>query len=326
MLRRATIIIFAALMLTAAVSVSAADKIKLSFRSTDWDIVLVESGLTTKYGLEIEKVALRSGPDAIQALVSGSVDVGSLGETPLASLLSQTDTLGVIGTAVNTDGSYVKVIVSKDSPLKNINDLKGKKIATTVGSGSYRAFSNWCAKNGCSLSDFNIFNTTPDSILPAIESGSVDAGIWFAPISTISVQNGVGRILTNLSGAVDGQASWVVNRKFAEHNPDLVVRFLAAAIEAQNILQFDHERAAKLLEQGLRKNGRNLTAQQLQPGLTDFNYAPIFDTEKSVRILNDAFNELVAEGKQRGKKPKFEDTMLPQFFSNAQVMVAERSN
>lgn len=301
----------------------AADKIRLSSRSANWDIVLIESGVAEKYGLEIELVPMKTGTEVTEALVGGAVDIGSVGETPLTSLLTKTDVVGVVGTAVSTDGSYAQVVVQKDSPIQSIDDLKGKKIATKIGSGSYRALNDWCVKNGCSLNDFEILNTAPNAILAAIEAGSVDAGIWFAPTTSIAVAKGFGRIMMNFKGANEGQASWVVNRAFAEENPEVVVKFLAATMDAQNILVNDHEEAARLLEVGMQKRGRDLTADILKMGLADFDYAPSMDADRKVRVFNGVFDSLKSAGKLRGDRPDFSTALMPDFHDKAAAMVAK---
>lgn len=317
--------VFRACVLTAVVSTLSgtafAESIKMSSRASNWDIVLEESGVAEKYGIEIEIVPMKTGAEVTEALVSNSVNVGSVGETPLTSLLAQTDLVTVIGTAVSTDGSYAQVIVPKDSPLKTIEDLKGKNIATKIGSGSYRALSDWCAKNGCSLNDFNILNTAPGAILAAIESGSADAGIWFAPTTSIAVHKGFGRIMMNFKGANEGQASWVVNNAYAAEHPQAVAKFMAATIEAQRIIVEDPARAAKLLEQGMQKRGRDLTAEVLEMGLSDFDYSPNMDLEKKVRVLNGVWKSLTEAGKVSGDQPDFAKSLDASYFEKAEKLV-----
>ena len=305
-------------------STFAADKVRMSSRSANWDVVLIESGVAAKYDLEIELVPMKTGIEVTEALIGGTVDVGSIGETPLTSLLTRTDVVGVIGTAVSTDGSYAQVIVRKDSPIKSIEELKGKKIATKIGSGSYRALNDWCAKNGCSLNDFEILNTAPNAILAAVEAGSVEAGIWFAPTTSIAVAKGFGRIMMNFKGANEGQASWVANRSFAEKNPEIVTKFLAATIEAQKILVNDHDKAAGYLEIGMKKKGRDLTADILKMGLADFDYAPGMDQAKKVRVFEGVYESLKKAGKLRGEKPDFSQALMPEFHKNAEALVAEK--
>ncbi|MEI9430218.1 ABC transporter substrate-binding protein [Mesorhizobium sp. Cs1299R1N3] len=307
-----------------AYGAAAADKIRMSTRASDWDLVLIESGVAANYGLELEDVPMKAGTDVAEALIGGSIDIASVGETPLTSLLTKSDAVGVVGTAVRTDGSYVKALVPMDSPYKTLMDLKGKKIATNIGAGSYRAFANWCEKNGLSINDFQILNTPPTAILAALEAKAVDAAIWFAPTTTIAVQNGLVKVIGDFKGLADGQASWVVNREFAKANPDVVTRFVAATIEAQNILVKDPAQAAKLIEQGMQRRGRIISAEQIQPGFVDFDYSPEFDPKKSVAVFQVVFKGLAAEGKLSGEMPDFDKDMMPQFHADAEKLVDQK--
>ena len=303
----------------------AAGKIRLSSRSTNWDMVLIESGAAKKYGIEIELVRVKTGVEVSEALIGGSVDVGSNGDTPVTSLLTRTNDVIVIGTAVSTDGGYAKVIVKKDSAIKTLADLKGKKIATKIGSGSYRALSDYCTWKGtCSLKDFKILNTAPSAILAALEAGSVDAGIWFPPTTSIAIFKGFGRVMMDFKGANIGQAMWLANKNFAEKNSDLVVRFLAATIEAQNILLKNHKRAAELLAKGFKKRGRNLPADVLMIDIDSFDYTPGVG-DQNLKVLNSVFASMSKAGKLKGKKPDFNAMVNRSFMAKAMKLYQSKN-
>lgn len=310
---------------TLATTAQAQDKLRLSSRSTDWDIVLVESGVAAKYNIDFEEIVVGSGPDVVQGLVGGTVDLGSIGETPITTLLARSNAVAVIGTAVKTDGRQVKVLVRADSPYQSIADLKGKRIATVLGSGSHTTLTNWCKSNGCDVNGFEILNTNPESILAALQSGSVEAGLWFPPVTTIAVESGAVRVLTELKGGFNGEGGWLVNRAFAEKHPDLIVRFLAATIEAQTILQEEPGRAAELIATRLQRNGRDITAGVIAAGIGDFDYSPVFDPARSVSVYEAVFATLVAEGRASGNTPDFASAILPDFYAQALELVA-RSN
>ena len=282
----------------------ALDKIRMGSRNTNLDLILLESGFVEKYGLEVDVVRIKTGIEMGEALIGGSIDVGIVGGAPLVSALLVSDDLEVIGNAWTTDGGYAKVLVRPDSPIQSIEDLKGKKIANKIGSGSYRALGDWCAKNDCEISDFEILNTAPAAIIAAVESGSVDAGIWFAPTTSIAVHKGVARILMDFKGANIGQASWTVRKEFADENADALSRFMAAAVDAQELVLNDPRRAAELLSAGLKKTGRDLSVEVLEIGIADFIYEHGM-TDAKVAVFDAIFNSLKAQGKYRGDKPDF---------------------
>lgn len=114
----------------------AADKIVMGSRDTNLDVILLESGLAKKYDLDIEVVRVKTGIEMAEALIGGGIDIGIVGGSPLVSAILRTDKITLVGSAWITDGGYAKVIVRKDSPIKSIEDLKGKKIANKIGSGS----------------------------------------------------------------------------------------------------------------------------------------------------------------------------------------------
>jgi len=307
--------LFIGTMLATSVA-EAADKIRMGSRNTNLDVVLLESGVAKKYGIDIEVVRIKTGIEMAEALIGGGIDVGIVGGAPLVSAITRTKKIVLIGSAWTTDGGYAKVLVRKDSPIKSIDDLKGKKIANKIGSGSYRALGDWCAKNNCKVSDFQILNTSPASIIAALESKSVDAGIWFAPTTSIAVHKGIARILMDFSGANLGAATWSARKDFASKNKDVLARFMAATVDAQELILKDSRKGAELLSAGLKKMGRNLPVSVLEMGINDFHYVHGMLDGKLVKAYNQVFDAFKARGKIRGSKPDF-TTLMDDSFYNA---------
>ena len=292
----------------------AADKIRMGSRNTNLDVILLESGIAKKYGIDIEVVRIKTGIEMAEALIGGGIDVGIVGGAPLVSAIIRTKKIVVVGSAWTTDGGYAKVLVRKDSPIKSIDDLKGKKIANKIGSGSYRALGDWCAKNNCKVSDFEILNTSPASIIAALESGSVDAGIWFAPTTSIAVDKGIARILMDFSGANLGAASWSARKDFASKNKDLMARFMAATVDAQEMVLKSPQKGAELLSAGLKRMGQNLPVPVLKMGINDFYYEHGMLNGKLVKAYGQVFDAFKARGKIKGNKPDFTTLMDDSYY------------
>ena len=293
----------------------AADKITMGSRNTNLDVVLLESGLAKKYGLDINVVRVKTGIEMAEALIGGGIDVGIVGAAPLVSAILRTDKIVLLGSAWTTDGGYAKVLVRKDSPYKTIEDLKGKKIANKIGSGSYRALGDWCAKHGCKYSDFKILNTSPAAIISALESGSVDAGIWFAPTTSVAVYRGVARILLDFKGANLGAATWAARKDYAEKHRDIMARFMAATVDAQELILKNPKKGAELLSAGLKKEGRNLPPAVLEIGMNDFNYQHGMLNGELVEVYDQVFDAFKKQGKYRGAKPDFRKFLDASYYN-----------
>src|SRR5262245_37090737 len=76
------------------------------------------------------------GPAVNEALVSGAIDIGFVGDMPSISLVAVNAPITVIGRQSVFRGA---VIASAKSDIKSVVDLKGKKVHGPVGSSIYLA-------------------------------------------------------------------------------------------------------------------------------------------------------------------------------------------
>ncbi|MFG2350286.1 ABC transporter substrate-binding protein, partial [Streptomyces phaeochromogenes] len=88
-----------------------------------------------------------AGPAEIEALNSGSIDIGWIGPSPAINGYSTTDGKGLRIIGGSASGG-VKLVVNPDK-VKSLKDVKGKKIATPqLGNTQDVAFLNWIAEQG----------------------------------------------------------------------------------------------------------------------------------------------------------------------------------
>lgn len=293
--------------------------IRMSTRSEYVDIVYSFGDFDEKYGVEVEPIPLRSGPDVIEAVVGGVVDIGSIGHIPLVSLMANDPNVVVVATRESTEGDSYKLIVKEDSDVESLEDLIGKPIATRTGSGSYDAFSNYAEAHGYSIDDFEILNTDPASLVAALEAGSVEAAIWFPPTTSIMIVNGFGRELDNFHGMVFAHAHWVVNRDFLEDNPEAVARFLAGVMDAQDLLENDPEEAAQILSDGFAERGRDLPPEVFFLGLDDFDFCYELQ-DRHLENFPVLFEGLVEAGNLSGDAPDFSSYIDDSYLEEAQAL------
>ena len=75
----------------------------------------------------MELVQFNSGGDLMVAMASGKVDIGYVGIPPVLSAVSKEVPVKIIS-AAQSEGSGI--ILSKDSNISTVSDLRGKIIAT----------------------------------------------------------------------------------------------------------------------------------------------------------------------------------------------------
>jgi NitT/TauT family transport system substrate-binding protein len=128
------------------------------------------------------------------------------------------------------------IMVPRDSPIRRIQDLEGKKIAVNtlqnIATLSIEASLDAAGVDPKSIEFLEV--PFPES-LPAIQSGKVDAAFFGEPFTTLADRAGARVIFRPFSAGVPrGQiGAYMTSESYAEENSDVVERF-ARAIERSN--------------------------------------------------------------------------------------------
>ncbi len=130
------------------------------------------------------------------------------------------------------------LVVAKNSPIKTLKDLKGKRIRMgQIPNGM--ALDGLLKKEGLSLKDVEQVHFVPvTQVLAMLENGKLDAAITYVPTMPYMLASGKVRVLSqNLLGNLTGEplphSLIVVNKKFRTKNPELFKSFMTALDEAQ---------------------------------------------------------------------------------------------
>jgi sulfonate transport system substrate-binding protein len=218
---------------TAGASASASSSTDLSSvtlnvgdqKGTGAEAVLSAAGLLNTLPFKVSWSDFTSGPPMMQAMASGSVDVGGVGDAPPVFAASGGEAVVIVG-ARKTNGDQDALVVPKGSPITSISQLKGKKIAYASGSSANYNLLTVLNKATLTTKDVSLVNLQPALALAAFTSGSVEAwDIWPPYVQQVVAQNGAKVIAT---GATYGNPySFEVASKAAVADPNK-----AAAIKA----------------------------------------------------------------------------------------------
>src|SRR6516162_6344584 len=87
----------------------------------------------TKRGIKIDWVLFPAGPQLLEAMNAGAIDLGHTGEAPPIFAQAANNPFVYIGNQ-RPNPSGEAILVADNSPIKSVADLKGKKIALNKGS------------------------------------------------------------------------------------------------------------------------------------------------------------------------------------------------
>ncbi|SEB83555.1 aliphatic sulfonate ABC transporter substrate-binding protein [Paenibacillus sp. GP183] len=186
-----------------------------------------------KVGAEVNWIEFQSGPSYFEAIASNRLDLGRVGDLPVVS--GQAADVPFKEISAGSFGSKGQaILVKKDSPLKTVQDLKGKKLAFAKASSAQSMVYKILEKGGLKPSDVQIISLQPDEAQAAFESGSIDAwGIWEPFMSTQIVKNGARVLANGESIGLKGAGFQIVRTKFADEHPDLVTIYLKVEEKTQ---------------------------------------------------------------------------------------------
>jgi NitT/TauT family transport system substrate-binding protein len=188
------VVVIAAFSLAAcSTSSTSKDPIKLAYNlwiGSAGVFVADEKKLFSEAGVEVEMVQFASPTEAVQALISGEVDV-ALTTMDTAVMLKGSESKEDPFKAfyVNDLSNGADGIIAK-SDISSVKDLKGKNIAVTVGAVNHFLLTHALTEAGMKADDVNIVNMAPDLTGSSLIAGKVDAAVAWEPFLSDAISKG----------------------------------------------------------------------------------------------------------------------------------------
>ena len=172
-------------------------------------------------GVKLSWTEFTAGPVQLEALNVGSIDFGDVGEAPPIFAQAAGAPLAYVAATVPRPATEA-VLVQKDSPIKTVADLKGKKVAYNKGSNVHYFLVKLLEKNGLKYEDVQSVFLPPADARAAFEKGAVDAWVIWDPFLAAAEVGLGGRILADATGVVNNRAYYFSTLDYAAKNADVI--------------------------------------------------------------------------------------------------------
>ena len=228
----------------------------------DLDKRLAAQGITVKW------TEFPAGPQLLEGLNVGSIDFGTVGEAPPVFAQAAGAALVYVGNEPPSPTSEA-ILVPKDSPIKSVADLKGKKVALNKGSNVHYLLVKQLERAGVAYGDVNVAYLTPADARAAFERGSVDAWVIWDPFQAAAEKQLGARVLADGTGVVKNYQFFLAARGYEKANPE-VIRTVLDEVRKGDLWARDHRAEAVALLQpvlGLDKAVVELAADRLAYGV-----------------------------------------------------------
>ena len=181
-------------------------ELRIGYQKSASLFVLQKAQGTLEKRLAAQNVSVRwvefpAGPQLLEGLNVGSVDVGYVGEAPPIFAQAAGANFVYIGHEPAAPEAEAIVVV-KDSPIRSVADLKGRKVALNKGSNVHYLLVRALEKAGLKYTDVQPVFLAPADARAAFEKGAVDAwAIWDPFLAAVQKQTGA-RIVADGRGGV----------------------------------------------------------------------------------------------------------------------------
>lgn len=234
---------------------------------------------------ELAGKTFNAGPEALEALLSGSIDAAFIGPSPTVTGYTQSngEALQVVaGAAAN--GAFLIV----NDEIQDVADLEGKTLATPqLGNTQDVALRYWLQEEGYETTtegggDVSIQPQSNSTALQAFVQGEID-GAWVPePYATQMIALGNGHVL------VDESTIWpdnkfvvtnlVVSKEYLAKYPDAVDGLLKGLLTTLDFMADNPDEAKTVVNDSLKAlTGSSMPAEDLDKAWENviFTYDPI---------------------------------------------------
>lgn len=202
---------------------------------------------------------------SLEYLNSKSIDFAST--AGLAAVLSRANGSPIKTVYVQSQPEWTALVVAKDSPIKNLKDLKGKKIAATKGTDPFLFTLQALDTVGLSKRDVQLVHLQHPDGKTALERGQVDAWAGLDPLmAAAQIQSGAKLLYRNVG--FNSYSVLSVKEDFAKQSPEAVEAVIKAYEQARKWAKANPDKVAALLAQ---ESKLPLPVAKLQLSRTNFD-------------------------------------------------------
>jgi sulfonate transport system substrate-binding protein len=240
-------------------------------------------------GIEVKWTEFPAGPQLLEGLNVGSIDFGTVGEAP--PIFAQAAGADLVYVANQPPAPAAEaIVVPKDSTLKLVAELKGKKVALNKGSNVHYLLLKALEKAGLRYGDVQAVFLPPADARAAFERGAVDAWVIWDPFLAAAEKQLGAKVLADGRGLVANHQFYLAARAYADKRPQVIQAIVEELAKLDRWAEGNAREVATLLapQIGLDVGIAEVAASRFAYGIVPIDAAVAAEQQK----IADAFAEL----------------------------------
>jgi len=217
--------------------------------------VAAKRGFFEQQGLDVKLVLLRGVPMTLQALASGSLQVGTGGPEAYIAATERGMDFAIAGGLSN--GMTQVLIAGKN--YKTVGELRGATLGvSSLTSSGVTALKETLKQKGLEYPrDYKLLIVAGGSAsnLMALQSGQIAATIVAVPLNYAAEEVGMNTLARLIDTVPNFQAATIViKRSWAEKNRGVMVRFMKAKVQSDRWLHDNRDEAVEFIAKEMQLN------------------------------------------------------------------------
>lgn len=280
--------------------------------------VAQEKGLFEKNGVNVELSIVEGLAERKQALISGNLEGLATAVDVFVNLEGagiDMDMVWMLDRSNGADG----IVATSD--VKTPADLKGKTIATEVGTTEHLFLLKVLEQYGLSQDDINLTPMTIGDAGTAFVAGKVDAAVTYDPYLAQGIEAG-GTGFTTADYDIDLMDAVGFTDKVIESEPDAVQGFVDAVAEAMDYIADNKDECVPIMAKGLKLDESDVssTLDKLECFTLEDNLNQVGESDDQKGKLYDSVKDIAVFYKEQGLNDTEIDPVSiinPDFIRNA---------
>ncbi|MBD2137365.1 aliphatic sulfonate ABC transporter substrate-binding protein [Anabaena sp. FACHB-1237] len=202
-------------------------------------------------GVKVEWAQFAQGPQLMEAMNVGRIDIGSVGETPpIFAQAAGAQIVYIVGSRQTKEsGKGSAIVVPPNSPIKSVKDIKGKTVVFQKASASHYFILRALEEVGLKYSDIKVQSLPNVEAASAFLQGKIPVWVTGDPHLARAEKEGKARILRNAKGINSPGGYYVGIKQFAIDNPKLLRIVIEEIDKIQKWAQAHPKETAALVAQ-----------------------------------------------------------------------------
>jgi NitT/TauT family transport system substrate-binding protein len=199
----------------------------------------IHEGYFAEEGINVEIRTIKSGPEGNEALAAGNIDV-AFSILPSLVVANErgvpSDLVSIYGASIDSPAiNDHRIIVSKTSTIRRVEDLRGKKLAVVGWPGLTSdglELLDYLERHNLSAKDVTLVGMAHGDMVASLQSGAIDAAAAAEPYITLGELQGAVKTLEENQGFYYQNetevTTYLARRSWIDSNRNVAEKFIRA--------------------------------------------------------------------------------------------------